>query len=287
METSNGAAAPRPRSVWSEALRADYLALLRETGNGRASARSLGHPFLFDNRRSRDPVFRRQCEQAVAEAEARLSQALSRFPSADPFRPPPGDPCDPLGPLEFKSMPSDDEPPGSREPVIRRTSNGRIQISYAREFEMTSAQEAEFLALLRATGNFEASAAAIGVHVSTLYKRIRRWPDFARRCEQARDEADVELEYKLVAQAHSLLRRPGDARLEGEQEMPFDPEAAMRILHFLDRRRAGRLGSKPLKGPPERSFEEAVESILAKVDAIDRHRKLMKEREEREGGDGT
>ncbi|HEX8309421.1 MAG TPA: hypothetical protein VF645_13480 [Allosphingosinicella sp.] len=287
METTNGTSGSRPRSTWSEELRVRYLAMLRETGNGRDSARRLGHPHIFTGRRARDPVFRRQCEEAVAEAEAQLGQALSAFPSTEPLRPN-GSFDESLGPLEFKSMPSGDEPPGSREPVIRRTSNGRIQISYVREADMTSTQEAEFLALLRATGNFEGSAAAIGFHASTLYRRIRRWPDFARRCEQARDEADVELEYKLVGQAHALLRRPGEVRLEGEDEMPFDPEAAIRILHFLDRRRAGRLGGRPLKGPPERSFEQAVESILAKVDAIDRHRKFVKEQEEkadRERGD--
>jgi hypothetical protein len=285
MEITNGTGGPRPRSIWSEQLRMDYLALLRETGNGRASAHRLGHPHIFTGRRARDPVFRRQCEEAVAEAEARLGQALSAFPATGPARPV-GPGGELLGPLEFKSMPSGDGPAEPRDPVIRRTSNGRIQISYVRDADMNSTQEAEFLALLRATGNFEASAAAIGFHASTLYRRIRRWPDFARRCEQARDEAGVELEYKLVGQAHALLRRPDEVRLEGEPEMPFDPEAAIRILHFLDRRRAGRLGGRPLKGPPERSFEEAVESILAKVDAIDRHRKLMKERQEKEAGDG-
>lgn len=284
---SNGIGGSRPRSAWSEQLRADYLALLSRTGNAAASARMLGHPTLFDGRRARDPAFRAQCREAVAEADARLSQAMGALPGNDLF-PPPGDWGDgPPPPIEFKSMPSDDEPPEPRELVIRRTSNGRTQITYVRDFEMSSTQEAEFLALLNATGNFDASAAAIGFAPSTLYRRARKWPDFARRCEQARDEADIELEYKLVSQAHALLRRPGEIRLEGEEEMPFDAEAAMRILHFLDRRKAGRLGGRPLKGPPERSFEEAVDSILAKVDAIDRHRKLMKERAEKEGGDGS
>lgn len=263
----------------------EYLALLRRTGNCGASARRLGHPTLFDGRRARDPVFRRQCREAVAEADARLSRALGAFPAADSLLPSGDWPEGSAAPVEFKSMPSGDGPPEGRELVIRRTSNGRTQITYVREAEMNSTQEAEFLALLRTTGNFDASAAAIGFSPCTLHRRVRKWPDFARRCEQARDEADVELEYKLVAQAHALLRRPDEVRLEGEEEMPFDAEAAMRILHFLDRRKAGRLGGRPLKGPPQRSFEEAVQSILAKVDAIDRHRKLMKEREEKEGGD--
>ncbi len=275
----------RRRSIWSEALRAAYLALLRETGNAGASARRLGYPTLFHGRKARDPVFRRECLEAVAEADARLRLAPGAFPATDPFLPA-CDPGDELPPLEFKSMPSDGEPPEARDPVIRRTSNGRLQISYVRDADMTSADEAAFLALLRETGQFEASALAIGFSKSALYRRARTWPDFARRCEKARDEADVELEYRLVGQAHALMRRPGEARLEGEAEVPFDPEAAIRILHFLDRRRAGRHGGRPRKGPPERSLEEAVESILAKVEAIKRHREMRKDREEKEGDDG-
>lgn len=274
------------RSDWSEALRAAYLALLRETGNARASARRLGHPTLFQGRKARDPVFRRECLEAVAEADARLRLASGAFPATDPFLPVDDSWTGPPPPIEIKSMPSDDEPRKTRDPVIRRTSNGRLQISYVRDSDMSSADEAAFLALLRETGQFEASALAIGFSKSALYRRVRNWPDFARRCDKARDEADVELEYRLVGQAHALMRRPEEARLEGEAEVPFDPEAAIRILRFLDRRRAGRHGGRPRKGPPERSFDEAVESILAKVEAIERHREMRKEKEEKEGDDG-
>lgn len=254
--------------VWTAELREAFLGLLRETGNAAASARRLGHRHLFNNRMMRDPDFRRDCRAAVEEADDRLRQWPGPFPPR----------------IEVKSMTPGDEPPEPRQPMIRRTSNGRTQITYVRESEMDSADEDRFLALLRTTGQFVASAAAIGFSPSTLYRRLHKRPDFARRCEQARDEADVQLEYRLVGHAHALMRAPGEARLEGEDEVPFDPEAAIRILHFLERRRAGRLGSKPLKGPPERSFQEAVESILAKVEAIERHRALMKERAEKENG---
>lgn len=267
---SNGRG-PRDR-IWTAELREAFLCLLRDTGNAAASARRLGHPHLFNNRMMRDPDFRRDCRAAVAEADARLKEW-------------PG-PAIPR--IEVKSMPAGDEPP-EREPIIRKTSNGHTQISYVREGAMDSADEDRFIALLRSTGQFVASAFAIGFSPSTLYRRLHKYPDFARRCAQARDEADIELEYRLVGRAHALMRQPGEARLEGEPEAPFDPEAAIRILAFLDRRRAGRLGGPPRKGPPERSFDEAVASILAKVEAIERHRKLMKEREEgaREPGGGS
>jgi hypothetical protein len=260
--------------VWSPDLRAEFLALLRETGNARASARRLGHPHLFLNRWRRDPVFRRDCATAVAQADDRLREAPGPFPVTAEFAP-----TYDLPPIEFKSMPSGEEPP---EQVIRRTSNGRTQISYVREGDVTSADEAAFLERFRSTGQFEASALAVGFHPSTFYRRIRKHPAFARDCEQARDEAEIVLEYKLVGQCHALMRRPGEDRPEGEEEVPFNPEAAMRILHFLDRRRAGRFGSKPRKGLPERSLDEAVESILAKVEAIERHEAMRKEQAERE-----
>jgi hypothetical protein len=60
--------------------------------------------------------------------------------------------------------------------------------------------------------------------------------------------------------------------------VPFDPEAAMRILGFIDRRRAGNTTRGRRKGPPERSFEEAVESVLQKIAAIQRHKRLTEER---------
>lgn len=262
----SGGPGPRDR-IWTAELREAFLALLRDTGNAAESARRLGHRHLFNNRMMRDPDFRRDCRAAVEEADARLRDWPGPF----------------LPRIEVKSMPPGDGPPEPRQPMIRRTSNGRTQITYVHEGEMSSADEDSFIALLGTTGQFVASAVAIGFSPSTLYRRIHKFPDFARRCERARDEADVELEYRLVGHAHALMRSPDEARIEGEDEAPFDPAAAMRILHFLDRRRAGRLGSKPLKGPPERSFEQAVESILAKVEAIGRHRQLTKERQEKEG----
>jgi uncharacterized protein (DUF2237 family) len=265
------------RGAWSVQLGEAFLALLAETGNARASARVLGHRHLFNNRMRRDPHFRRACDAAVAAADARL-KAMQR-----PFLP--------SARTEVKSMPPDGlPPPGPKrprtgpEPVIRRTSNGRTQISHVREGFWTSEMEAEFLTHLRATGNFSASARAVGFDPTSLYKRLDKWPAFARDCKEALDEASARLDYRLVAHAHALLRRPGEPRPEGEDEAPFDPLMAMKILSFIDSRRAGRTGRGRRKGPPERSFEEARDSILRKIEAIERHEKLMKDRQEREGG---
>jgi hypothetical protein len=267
---------PGPRGSFTTELGEAYLALLRETGNARASARALGHPYLFDNRKRYDPAFARACDAAAKAADARLSRAESPF----------------LSPIEVKSMPppEGDEPvPEPREQAIRRTSNGRTQISYVREGGWTSKIEAAFLARLRETGNFDASAWAVGFNPRTLYTRIDQWAAFARDCAEALEAASVQLDYTLVAHAHALLRRPGEAQAEdGEEDkdearVPFDPEAAMRILSFIDRRRAGRTTRGHRKGPPARRVEDARASILRKIEAIERHEKMMKERGEDRG----
>jgi len=260
---------PGPRGAFTAELGEAYLALLRETGNARASARALGFPYLFDNRKRYDPAFARACAAAAIAVDARLRGAESPF----------------LPPIEVKSMaPRDGDEPGPAEPeqVIRKTSNGRLQISHVREGGWTSETEEKFLARLRETGNFDASAWAVNFNPRGLYTRLRQWPAFARDCAEALEEASVKLDYRLAAHAHALLRRPGDSP-EGEDEksksaepVPFDPEAAMRILSFIDRRRAGRTTRGPRKGPPARRVEDARASILRKIEAIERHEALLR-----------
>src|SRR5207237_3596219 len=95
--------------------------------------------------------------------------------------------------------------PTGPEQIIRRTSNGRLQISHVREGCWSSESEADFLARLRATGNFDASARAVGFRHSSLYRRMDDWPAFARDCRAALDAAEALLAYRLVAHAHALL----------------------------------------------------------------------------------
>ena len=255
----------KPRGAWTEELGVAFLALLRDTGNARASARALGHRHLFNNRMRRNPAFRRACDDAAAAADARLRTAASPFPP----------------PLETKSMPGEPKPERPRQ-VIRRTSNGRTQISHVREGCWTAEIEEAFLARLRATGNLERSARAVGFHPGTVYRRLREWPAFAEACRAALDDASVMLDYRLVAHAHSLLRLPGEPREEDEEEddTPFDPVMAMRILSFIDRRRSGATNRGRRRGPPEKTFAESVRNILSKIEAIERHRKMQAERGE-------
>ncbi|MET1111885.1 MAG: hypothetical protein ABWX67_10210 [Allosphingosinicella sp.] len=266
--------------VWTAALGERFLALVRETGNARASARALGQAELFNNRMRRNPAFARAVRAAAAEADARLRGAQNAFPF-------------PFG-MKGK-LPTDAEalggylrpgrkPAGEAEPVLRRNSRGRMQVTLTREGHWTSRIEADFLARLAATGNFDACALAVGFQPATVHERVRTWAAFARDCERALNEADVVLTYKLAAHAHALMRGPGEAAAAGieEAETEFDPVMAMKILAHIDARKYGRSGKGRRKGPPERSFGQACESILAKIEAIERHEAMMKEREEKE-----
>lgn len=283
-----------PRGVWSEDIKNRFLAVLRETGNASEAGRRVGHMQMFRKRRKRHSEFAREWEEAVKAADDRLKGAEYDFvgtrEDGEPRALTPGP-----SPAEGRGeLPTDPDTlggylrPGRKrkssrpEPVIRRTSNGRTQITFAREGHMTSEIEADFLARLRATGNFRRSALAVGFQPASVGERARKWPAFKRACDEALEEASVMLDYDLVAYARALLRRPGEAAEAGEEvdDTPFDPEMAMRILAFLDRRKAGRTGGRQRKGPPERTFEEAVESILAKIDAIEKHEALMKARGE-------
>jgi hypothetical protein len=262
----------RANPRWPE-LRAAFLTLVRMTGNARAAARVLGEPNMFNNRRRKDAAFRAEWDAARAAAGVELGAATRAFPGAPPVTVHPlvAGSAEELGGFLRPGRKAKQAAP---EPVIRRTRGGRPQITFARDGHMTADSEAAFVARLAASGNFNASARAIGFQPASLRDRVVKWPAFAKACEEALATAEIALDHALVAHAHMLLRTggdPGDAGAE-EEALPFDPVTAMRILGFLDARRGGRTSAGRRKGPPGRSFEEAVESVLAKIRAIEAHK---------------
>jgi hypothetical protein len=290
----------RVRGKWSVAIRDRFLALLRETGNVRAVIRALGHANMFYKRRRRDPEFAALWDAAVAAADARLAGATSRLVEGMGTVAGTGmgtvtSNCPPavarLGAFAVADpatllRPGRKRKPKRRGHVIRRTRGGRTQIALARECEMDAAAEADFLARLKATGNFSGSARAVGFHPASLFDRYRKWPAFARDCDAAIGEAEIALDFALVAHAHRLLRpeaEKGTRTFSRKSTCPPDPVAAIRILSFIDRRRGGRTTRGSRKGPPERSYEDAVASVLAKIEAIERYDRMIGDQE---SGDG-
>lgn len=304
----NGKGAPRRRKGgWDPEPGRQFLALLAETGNAREAARRLGRPNTFHNRRRRDPEFRAKWDAIVAEVDGRLKGARSAFPErkaageAGTFTSDcPGLRARSAEELGGMLQPGRKRPQTRPEPVIRRTSNGRLQVSFAREGHMTSEIEADFLERLAATGNFNRSALAVGFEPASVKQRMTKWPAFREACTKALDEATAMLDFRLVQHAHALLRTGEEVRAErdemeaagagGGEEIPFDPAMAMRILGFIERRRAGHTGfGRRRNAPSERSFDDAIASVLAKIEAIERHEAMMKARRAQQGageGDG-
>ena len=89
--------AAEARGLGARRIRNRFLRLLRRSGNARAALKIVGHANMFYKRRRRDPVFARQWAEAVAAADARLSEAESAFPGGERARrlPPPNLPADP------------------------------------------------------------------------------------------------------------------------------------------------------------------------------------------------
>jgi hypothetical protein len=134
----DGPRVPRARrGGWDPELGERFLELLRETGNARASARRLGKPNSFRNRRRRDPEFRAKWDRIVAETDGRLKRAPSSFLEPRPAgaRPALETSAEKLGGM---LRPGRKRPRTRAEPVIRRTSNGRLQVTLAREGHWTS-----------------------------------------------------------------------------------------------------------------------------------------------------
>jgi hypothetical protein len=270
----------REPRIWSQELREHFLGVLRETGNAEAAYRAVGHEQMFRKRRRWDRAFAADWSAAVAAAEARLKGCEAAFIEEAA----PGAARDP----EQALRPGGRIAASGREVAIRRSSKGRVQLARVKPGQWTRATEADFLARLRATGNLSGSARAVGFTKSAVFQRLRKWPAFARACDAALEEASVRFDYSLVAYAHKLLRTADaddveeaedveDAAGEAGEAVPFDPMLAMRILTFIDARRSGRTARGRRRGPPERSFEEACESILAKIAAIERHEAMVKE----------
>ena len=128
----------------------------------------------------------------------------------------------------------------------------------------TERHDAVFFAHLRATGSVAASARAAGFTPKSAWNRRERLPGFARAMDEAREDADLALEFQLSVQAQR--QRGDDFAGPGAG---VDAEQAMRTLSFRENRKRGRHSPRRPK-PPE--IEAVAERIERKVRAIERHR---------------
>jgi hypothetical protein len=237
--------------------REKYLEVLALTGNRRAAAEAIG---VSENRmramRARESAFNAECEAALGAANERLGAAEDPFAGID----------DP----EFT--------------VIRKSRSGRMQVIAVGPGRWSKPIEDRFLAVLSHCGNFDAAARAVGFAGTDMFRRMRQWPAFARRCEEALEEAETRLEFRLACWGNNVgpAGEWGTAGESGESGtatsncpsadvVPFDPEFALKFLKFREekRRGGGRRDHNRVKPPP--SIEEVTENIVRKVEAIKRH----------------
>jgi hypothetical protein len=249
-EEGGGARAPRVRL--SGEKRERFLEVLGQTGNRGAAAAAIGvEPRLMDQRRRFDPVLDRQWREAVEQADRRLAGAL--------------------GPLDCV---------GGAEPmVIRRGAGGKLRIVKAGARRWSRRVEDLFFAALAGSGNIAASARSVGFTESCIAHRRRKWPDFERRLEEALEDAELALEFRLATESGGLKEGyaapSGEARRAGSGDGPaeagkFDPDLAMRFLKWREEKRRG--GGRRGRVPAPPSIAEVTERIVRKVEAIKRHR---------------
>jgi molybdenum-dependent DNA-binding transcriptional regulator ModE len=252
---------PKVRRFTAE-RRAQFLEHLRRTGNQSAAAKAIGlHRDNVEKRRKRDAEFAIACMAAEEEVARRLAGAR------DPF---------------------DGGADGAFE-TIRRGRGGRLQIVATRDGKWSKSKETLFLDAMRQCGNVAASARAVGMSESSVWTRRREWPGFRNKMEEALEEAEVVLEFRLAtfgnnvgAGAEGTAAFPqGGAEMDGEGRksdcpQPFDREFALRFLKWREdkRRGGGRRGRRPLR--PERPIEEVRASITRKLDAIEAHEEKKK-----------
>lgn len=248
-----GRRASGTRRYFVEGRREAYLANLRRTGNHAAAAREAGVSGRAARRyRGRTPDFEAACAEAEREAGRRLAGAEG---------PDDGD-LDPA----FEN--------------IRRGADGRLKIQARGTRRWSRTKEDRFFAVLRECGNIAASARAAGVSREAVWKRRREWPAFARRMEEALDEAEVTLEFRVACLGTNWTEEAeGEDGPTSEIEPgPIDPEFALRFLKWREEKRRGRRAAVAALPPAE----EVRARIVRKVLAIKAHRAREEAREETE-----
>ena len=255
---------------FGQARRDAFLAALRETGNRTLAAeRAKVSQSWVTLHRSRDPAFRRACEEALRQARDRLG--------AHPERKPPSG----WGFLDGEEL------------VVKGTGGAgggkRVQIARARLRQWTPRAEERFLAALAATCNVKAACAEVGLTAASAYNHRRRWQRFAERWDEALGIGYEQLELGLIEQACNLFS--GEGPVEAGPIRGMTVGHAIHLLHMHKHHIHG-LGKRPGLRAREPDIEVVRAEILRMVAAMERadRGRLERDREEwarrREGGQG-
>jgi hypothetical protein len=245
--------APRgPKTRLSQQKRERFLEVLGQTGNRKLAAEAIGvEPRLMDQRREFDPLLDRQWREALEQAQRRLAGAS--------------------GPLDCI---------GGAEPmVIRRGQGGKLRVVKAGPRRWSRPVEERFFGALAATGNIAAAARSVGFSQECISHRRRKWPDFAARIEEALEDAELALEFRLALESGAWGGLDEKAEEEGKRDprvrgndgegAKFDPDFALRFLKWREEKRRGHGRRGRVAAPPR--IEDVAEKIIRKVEAIKKH----------------
>lgn len=194
-----------------------FLRQLTRTGNFAFSAEltGLAKSGLY-KRRARDPDFASACRRALQDHREELSDQASFLigTGREPGLTSAGD-------LAFSRY--------ANKPQLRRLPPGRL----------TSEGIGEFLRVLARTANVRLAARHVGVAHSSIYRRRKSDPAFARDMDAALDVAAVELECGLL-QAADRGFTPRTDWLDGIEE--DRPKMTVQEALWYLRRREGKRG---------------------------------------------
>ena len=160
-----------PSSITPPLWRRAFLRALGQGANVSVAARHAGigrrQPYTH---RGKNPLFAR----LWAQAEERGREALATGKE-----------------LDLASV-------APRTLTIRQSRTGGAKMITPGEAQWSEEKEQQFLDHLAATGNLEASAHAVGISRTSLYRRRRQWPAFCEAWNQAKADAVDRLELLLI-----------------------------------------------------------------------------------------
>lgn len=166
--------------------------------------------------------------------------------------------------------------------TIRASQKGRTAIIATAEQCWDEEKEQQFLMHLAATANVTAAALAVGISLTSLYRRRRKWPAFAAAWAQAKADAVDRLDFLLIEAATNLLDPP---EVPVTDPVPVSFDQAMKVVqnygHDTNRRgERKRWGSNRKPRDPD----EIRASILRKLDLIEKHERAAQDQREGEAG---
>ena len=226
-----------PSSTTPPLWRRAFLRALSMTANVTLSAHRAGidKSTAYSSRHA-SVLFARLWDQAQADARAAIAQG--RVPG---------------GAVEI-----------TRRPLsIRSGKSGKTSVIATGEGRWNEEVEAQFFAVLAATGNVKAAARAIGMSTTALYNRRKLWPAFDTRWDEVVTLATQQLALRLLTTATNLLD-PAELLLSdiSPDTEPMSVDQAIRMAQLYEGRRQ-KNGSLKRHDPKRAPVD--VEAVKAEI----------------------